>query len=127
MARLTADQLNATAENAEETFDFKEEEVEIPELGGTILLRELPVGRRSKLLKGITDENGNVSDVAEFQTRLLAASCIDPVLKTAEVRKWLPKWPSTTADRALDAIGRLGGDKKKEAANAEAEFQETDD
>lgn len=124
MPRLTADQLN---ESASHDFQLKEEEVEIPQLNGSVLLRELTSGRRAKLLKGITDENGNVSDVQEFQNRLAAASLIDPVVKTAEVRKWLHKWPATEADKILDAINRLGGDKKKEAADAEAEFHEADD
>jgi hypothetical protein len=121
MPRLTAEQLNASATH---DFTLKEEEVEIPQLGGTVLLRELTSGRRARLLKGITDENGNVSDVQEFQNRLAAASLIDPQVETKEVRRWLHKWPATEADRIMDAVGRLGGDKKKEAANAEAEFQE---
>lgn len=125
MSRLTAEQLNASASH---DFQLKEEEVEIPQLGGTVLLRELTTSRRAKLLKGITDENGNVSDVQEFQCRLTAAALVEPAgIKTAEVRKWLPKWPATEADKILDAVNRLGGDKKKEAANAEAEFHETDD
>jgi hypothetical protein len=124
LPRLTAEQLNASAEL---DFQLKEEEVEIPQLGGSVLLRELTSGRRAKLMKGITDENGNINDVMEFQNRLAAASLIDPVVKTAEVRKWLHKWPATEADKILDAVNRLGGDKKKEAANAEAEFHGTDD
>jgi hypothetical protein len=119
--RLTAEQLN---ESADRDFTLKEEEVEIPQLGGTVLLRELTTGRRAKLLKGITDENGNVSDAMEFQNRLVAAALIEPAVKTAEVRRWLHKWPATEADKILDAVGRLGGDKKKEEANAEAEFQD---
>lgn len=124
MARLTAEQLNASADKE---FTFKEEEVELEQLDGTVLLRELSVNRRSKLLKGITDENGNVSDVQEFQVRMFAASCVDPGLKTAEVRKFLPKWPATEADKVFGAIGRISPDSDKEAANAEAEFQESDD
>lgn len=121
MGRLTAEQLNASKDH---DFTFKEEEVELEQLGGTVLLKELTVNRRSKLLKGITDENGNVSDVQEFQVRMFAASCIDPQLKTAEVRKFLPKWPSGEADKVFGAIGRIAPDSDKEAANAEAEFQD---
>ncbi len=124
MPRLTPEQL---AESADRSFTLKEEDVELEQLGGTVLLRELTTGRRAKLLKGITDENGNVSDAMEFQCRLFAAACIEPPIATKEVRRFLPKWPATEADRVLDAIGRLGGDKKKEAADAEAEFQETDE
>jgi hypothetical protein len=124
MGRLTAEQLNASKDH---DFTFKEEEVEIDQLDGAVLLKELTVSRRSKLLKGITDENGNVSDVQEFQVRMFAASCIDPALKTAEVRKFLPKWPATEADKVFGAIGRVSPDSDKEAANAEAEFQESDD
>jgi len=123
VGRLTAEELNATAEKE---FTFKEEEVELPQVGGEILLRELTVGRRAKLLKGITDENGNVDDVLEFQTRMFAAACIDPQLSTKEVRRFLSKWPATECDAVFDAIGRIGGDSKKLSGNAEAEFQEAD-
>lgn len=120
MARLTAEQLNASAAS----FTFKEKEVEIEELGGDILVRELPAGRRAKLLKGLLDSDGNVSDAMEFQCRMFAAACVEPQMKTAEVRKFLPKWPSSKADLVLDIAGKLGGDKDKEAAKIEAEFQD---
>jgi len=122
MPRLTPEQINA----AHESFTFKEQEVEFEELGGDVLVRELAAGRRAKLLKGLLDEDGNVSDVMEFQCRMFAAACIDPQLATKEVRKFLPKWPASKADKVLDVAGKLGGDKKEEAAKREAEFHETD-
>lgn len=123
MSRLTAEQLNA----AHETFTFKEAEVDYEELGGSILVRELAAGRRAKLLKGLLDEDGQVKDVMEFQCRMFSAATIEPELKTTEVRKFLPKWPASKADKVLDVAGKLGGDKKEEAAKREAEFHESDD
>jgi hypothetical protein len=120
MPRLTAEQINA----AHETFTFKEEEAVIEELGGDILVKELAAGARAKLLKGLLDEDGNVSDVMEFQCRMFAAAVIDPRLKTSEVRRFLPKWPASKADLVLDVAGKLGGDKKEEQAKREAEFQD---
>jgi hypothetical protein len=120
VGRITAEQLNESAS----VFTFKEEEVTIEELGGTILVRELAAGRRAKLLKGLLDEDGNVRDVMEFQCRMFAAACIDPQMKTAEVRKFLPNWPSSKADLVLDVAGKLGGNKKEEEAKREAEFQD---
>jgi hypothetical protein len=124
MARLTAEQLNASAEH---DFDFREEEVDVPQLGGSILLRELDVKRRSKLLNGLLDENGNVKDVAEMNVRMFAASCVDPPVGSREARKFIPKWPATVYDAAMEPLKRLGGDAGEEVSKAETEFPDTDD
>src|ERR1700742_2578180 len=110
MPRLTPEQLNSSPT----VFSFKEEEVTIEELGGDVLVKELAAGRRAKLLKGLLDGDGNVADVMEFQCRMFAAACIDPQMKTEEVRKFLPKWPASKADLVLDVAGKLGGNKKEE-------------
>lgn len=124
MSRLSAEQLNASADH---DFDFLEEEVEVPQLGGSILLRELTVKRRSKLLTGLLDENGNVKDVAEMNVRMFAASCIEPKISEREARKFIPKWPATVYDAAMEPLKRLGGDASEEVSKAEAEFPESDD
>lgn len=124
MARLTAEQLNASATHE---FGFNEEEVEIPQLGGTILLRELTVSRRSKLLSGLLDENGNVKDVAEMNVRMFAASCVEPQVSAREARKFIPKWPATVYDAAMEPLKRLGADAGEEASTAEVEFPDAGD
>ena len=124
MSRLTAEQLNASADH---DFDFREEEVEVPQLGGTILLRELTVKRRSQLLTGLLDENGNVKDVAEMNIRMFAASCIEPAIGSREARKFIPKWPATVYDTAMEPLKRLGGDAGEEVSKAETEFPEADE
>lgn len=122
MPRLTPEQINA----AHETFSFREEEVEYEELGGDVLVRELEAGRRAKLLKGLLDEDGNVGDVMEFQCRMFAHAVREPNLSVKEVRKFLPKWPASKVDKVLDVAGKLGGDKKEEAAKREAEFHDSE-
>lgn len=122
MGRLTAEQINT----AHTEFTFNEEEIYFEELDGDVLVRELAAGRRAKLLKGLLDEDGNVKDVMEFQCRMFAAALIDPALKTEEVRRFLPNWPASKADKVLDVAGKLGGDRKEEAAKREAEFLEAD-
>ena len=123
MSRLTEEQIYA----AHETFTFREEEIEFEELGGDLLVRELAAGRRAKLLKGLLDDSGNVSDVMEFQCRMFAAACIEPNLTTKALRRTLPKWPASKIDQVLDVAGKLGGDKKEEQAKREAEFHDSDD
>jgi hypothetical protein len=126
VARLTAEQLNASKDHE---WDFDEEEVEIEELGGSILLREMDVHRQGRLLNGLTDKDGNVKDVEEMQVRLFGAACVDPPITTKEVRKFLGKWPASEAKKVMDAINKLGGpelDVEEEEDSAESEFPESD-
>lgn len=110
-------------ENAE--FDFGEETVEVETKNRTLRLklRELTVGRRSKLLTGLTDENGNVTDMQEFQCRMFAAACVEPNVSVRQTRKFLTSWPASACDVVLEAQGRLGNDAPKEASETEDTFQ----
>lgn len=123
MARLTAEELNASKDH---NWDFDESEVEIPQLGGSVLLREMTVKRQAKLLRGLIDGENKVTDVEEMQIRLFAAGCIEPKISENEVRKFLPSWPVTEADRVLKVMNKLGAPeaKEEEEAAAEAEFPE---
>lgn len=120
MARLTAEQLNASARH---DFDLDEQEVEVPQLGGTILLRELLLGERTKL-----EERAQKDGVSNAQALAMSfqAHCVEPRLKVAEVEKFLPKWPAAVADDVFKAINGLGGPdfEREESAAAEAEFPE---
>lgn len=126
MPRLTPEQLNASKNHE---WEFDEEEVEIPQLGGSVLLRELTVKRQGVLLSGLQDEHGNIKDIVKMQVRLFAAGCVEPRMKESEVEKFLPSWPTTEAKRVFDVINKLGGpefEAEKEAEAAEAEFPESE-
>lgn len=109
-------------------FDFGEETVDVDTKNGALKLRirELTVGRRSKLLTGLTDENGNVKDVQEMQCRMFAAACVEPALTVKQTRRFLSKWPASQCDVVIEAQQRLGNDAPKEASAADADFQESD-
>lgn len=118
MARLSAEQLNASVEH---DFGLDEQEVEVPGLGGTILLRELRLGERTKLERRAQKDGIEPTQALAMS---FAAHCVEPRLKAAEVEKFLVKWPATVADEIFGHINRLGGPEyeREEAEAAEAEF-----
>lgn len=118
--RLTAEEVSAGE------FTFREEEVEIPQLGGTVLLREMPIGKRDKLLNEALNSDEKV-DWGESRVRTFTAYCVDPVFKRADVRRFLPKWPSSVVDHVFWVINnKLGGQDidEEDSATVAEEFQE---
>jgi hypothetical protein len=118
MGRLSKDQVKGAS------FSFIEEEVEVPQLGGSVLLRELSVGKRSALLDGLVSDDGKVLKTMELQARTFAAACADPVFTPKEVADFLPEWPATVLDKVFSVINeKLGGvTGEEEAAEAASDF-----
>jgi hypothetical protein len=107
-------------------FDFAEEVVEVPTKTKPLKLRfrQLDVGRRSALMTGLTDGDGNVTDVYEVQVRTLAATCVEPPLTNEQVRRFLKSWPSAVVDKLLEVSNRLGGNEEEVTAKLADEFPE---
>ena len=120
MARLTAEQLGGA-------ITFAEEDVDLPELGGTVRVRALSVGRRARLRKGILDGAGNITDLGEFEVRMFVAGLCDPKVTREQALIWKEQWPGDMWDRVITAITKVGGaDPAAIEAAAEAEFQDAD-
>ena len=116
MARLTKAQL-------EEGIALDETEVELPELGGSVLIRKLTAGQRNRTINGLMGEGGSITNVGEMNARLVSYSLVDPVMSVAEVREFMDKVPADVVDRLTRAIGEFGGtidadEVKRPAANA---------
>lgn len=114
--RLTKEQL------AEKTrFRFKEQTLELPELGGSIVLKSLTVGER-EALPDLTDADGKPDAGIPKIAALFAAIVADPKVTTQEAEEFLPGWPAEALDALLVAYGKLAG-TEEEAAAAAAEFR----
>ncbi len=120
MTRLTADQLGGQ-------ITFAEQDVDLPELGGTVRVRALSVGRRARLRKGLIDGAGNITDLGEFEIRMFVAGMCEPKVTREQALIWKEQWPGGMWDRVIRGITEVGGaDPDAIEAAAEAEFQDAD-
>lgn len=103
MGRLTKEQVTQAV------LEFREEEVEIPEIqpGGTLLIRQLSVRKRTSLVKGIVDNEGNVTDLEEMQARMFSASVVDPKFTRDEAKALMGGWPAAVWDRVTAKVDEL--------------------
>jgi hypothetical protein len=77
MARLTREQvLNAK--------DIQQQEIEVKEWGGTVLVQSLSALQRRQIIKSCTDKDG-ILDPVKFQTAVIVAACVDPKFERADI------------------------------------------
>lgn len=106
MSRLTLEQVKTAVDG----FQFQEEEVEVPELGGSILLRQLSAGGQGDLLDGLIDpETESIRSFKEFAARQLAKACVDPPMSVDEARDFLERTPANIFAPIREAITKLNG------------------
>lgn len=120
MARLTAEQLGAQVALAER-------EVDLPELGGTIRVRALTVGKRARLRKGLIDSSGGITNMGEFEIRMFVAGVCDPPVTREQALIWKDQWSGAMWDRVILAITEVGGDSEEVERVAAEEFQDSDE
>lgn len=106
MPRLTKDQLADRSR-----YQFRDKEVDIPELGGSVLVKTLSVAERDKL-PDLTDENGKSIATVEKLAELFVAVVNDPELTLDEAKAFLGDLPATAFDRVVEAFGELVGTKE---------------
>jgi hypothetical protein len=123
--RLTKDQL------ADRTrFKFREQELEIPEIGGSLVLKSLSVRERELLpdpeALGKIDDEGKRTEQA-LRDAGLVFSCIvsEPEVTPEEASEFLADWPAEAFDRVTKAYGELIG-TEEEARTAREEFPDRD-
>ncbi len=122
MGRLTKDQV------LEHTYEFREQEVDLPELGGSVLIRQLSAAKQSRMLEGLIDfDTGGVTDLEEMQARQFAASCVDPGFTVEEARDLMKRWPAEEWRRVTDAIQALSPAPQEVKRAAAVDFRDGQD
>lgn len=119
MARLSKDQVKDHS-----NFNFPEEEVELEELGGSILLRAPSVKQREELAKDAPEnvEDWNLSNTAT----LFSVIVVDPMFTPTEAEEFLGDWPGTALDKVLEKFMEMTKGKEADLRDAVGEFQAQD-
>jgi hypothetical protein len=118
------------SKDAWSTSSLRTKEVEVPQLGGTVLIRELPATITAEL-KGLTDivqigeEQRAKFDVAAMERRQFAYGVIgdsgEPLFSEDEVEELRAKH-GAAFQLVIDAIDALSGIDKESFEEAEARF-----
>jgi hypothetical protein len=109
-------------------FRFREETLEIPEIGGTIQLRSLSVKEREDLPN--PGELAEVDDKGERTKRAVRAAAetfsiivSDPKVTADQAEQFLGDWPVEAFDRITAAYAKLVG-SEEEITQAADRFQD---
>ena len=70
MAKLTRDKILAA--------QLRTREIDVPAWGGSVVISELPVGKRNELLAGMIDDAGKIKVSPDIELRLFIAGMYDP-------------------------------------------------
>lgn len=117
MARLTKEQL------ADKTrYRFRKQEVDLPELDGSVQVKTLSVGEREDLPDLVDADGKSIAGIGEL-ARVCAAVVVDPRLTSGEWEEFLADLPATVLDRVIEAFGELLGTNEKESAATRREFR----
>lgn len=98
-------------------FQFREQEVELPELDGYVVLRALSVEER-EALPDLVDKDGNPDLSTDNLAAVFAAALKTPELSTAEAKEFVKDWPAAALDRVITAFGDLNGTREEQKAAA---------
>lgn len=118
MGRLTKER----EAEASRSLAFQEREVEMPELGGSLLVRQLSAQQRNSLLSGLVDASGKLNDLNAFQVRMFAAGVADPSYSVDEAEERSRQWPGPMWDRVQDALAEMSGKPEEVQRDAAQEF-----
>lgn len=119
MARLSKEQMKD-----HRSFEFKEEEVEVPGLGGSVLIRNPSVEQREELQKSAPAEDGEWT--LANTAKLFSAIVIDPEVTPEEAEGFLGKWPGEALDHIMSKFNELMGPTEEEARDIPGSFPDQD-
>jgi hypothetical protein len=98
-------------------FQFRSEELELPELDGFVVLKALSVEERDNL-PDLTDDAGN-PDVSIGKLAAIFAAAVDqPKLTAEEAEEFLGSWPASALDRVIEKFGEIAGNETERSAAA---------
>jgi hypothetical protein len=118
LKRLTKEQLADTSR-----YKLREEELELPELGGSVLVKSVTVGKRREL-PSMRDEDGNPTK--EGQAAWFSTVIVDPPLTPDEVEGFIDDLPAMAFDRVNIKVAELVG-TEEERRDTVQEFRPAED
>ncbi len=108
------ERLSKTKIKARSNFTFKEEEVELPEIGGSVLVRSPSVETRDEMAKHAPDDqkDWDLKNTAYLFSKIV----VDPQVTPEEAEEFLGDWPGEALDRVLAKFTELIGTKEETRA-----------
>jgi hypothetical protein len=120
MGRLTLEEIK----NGKSKFAFREKEVELPDLGGSILLRSLSVAQAGALFEKLVDPaTGKPKEdvgLLDLSVSLLTATCVDPALSADDAKGLVEAMPVVEWGPILEEMRTLAGMGDDAQAETEA-------
>lgn len=108
----------------QEADDLKTEEVEVPEWGGSVLVRSLSVQEGTALSERMQDENGKIiNELATLYSLIYGVA--DPVF-SEEDAAWLKQKSLGAVTKVTNVFMRLNGFDKQAVNEARKNSSETD-
>jgi hypothetical protein len=115
VGRLTRDEALAGA------FDFEEREVDLPQLGGSVLIRRLSMAQDMRTAVTHIDGTQNFTGTL---VRRIASSLLEPKMGIKEVEQWMSRYPLEAFQPLIDAMNELSSNGAGEVADeAETDFR----
>jgi hypothetical protein len=118
LKRLTKEQLADTSR-----YKLREEELELPEIGGSVLVKSLSVGAR-RALPPLRDEDGNPTK--EGQAASFATLVVDPEFTPEEAAEFIDALPASAYDKVQIKLAELLG-TEEERRDTVQEFRPSED
>lgn len=124
MARLTKEEFLDR-----ERYRFETEEVELPELGGSVEVRALSNQDRNEFVRLANKaDRAKGREAMRLASEALAIAISDPPLTAEEIEGVLGAQPATASDRILkEFTALLGPEGEEESADRRREFRSSDD
>jgi len=99
-------------------FQFRSEELEIPELDGYVVVKQLSVEERDNLPE-LTGPDGKTPDVSiDKLAAIFVAAVSEPKLTKDEAVAFLGAWPASALDRVIEKFGEIAGNEEERSAAA---------
>lgn len=102
-------------------YQFAEEELYLPELGGSIVVRPMTVEQRQEL-PSMRDEDGNFKPTLKSMAAGFASIVVNPKLTPEKAEKFVGKLPTTAYDAVQLKLAELIG-STEEARATRKEFR----
>lgn len=113
MSRLSKEDLGDSSR-----FQFKTHEVELEELGGSVLVRTPTVEQQSKLADLVDGEKFK-GDVASARAKALSIAVVEPTITEEEAKRYISEWPASAVEKIESAFQKLMGTEQEESAAAD--------